>query len=97
MFSVLLYYTISAFYLAIMAMISVLDDADLDIVDYELDIDQGEGQQDRRQQQLPTSVRMMIKITLQNCNCLNSVKRKQSNDEINPIFQRSYQFNRRAK
>ena len=35
MFSVLLYYTISAFYLAIMAMISVLDDADLDIVDDE--------------------------------------------------------------
>lgn len=87
MFSVLLYYTISAFYLAIMAMISVLDDADLDIVDYELDIDQGEGQQDRRQQ-LPMSVRMMIKITLQNCNCFNSVKRKQSNDEINPISEK---------
>ena len=48
----LLYCTISAFYLAIDNGDDLLDDEDLDIVDDELDIDHGEEQQDRRQQLL---------------------------------------------
>ena len=39
MFSVLLYCTISAFYFAIMAIDNLLDDADLDIVDDEMDME----------------------------------------------------------
>ena len=39
MFSVLLYCTIAAFYFAIMAIDNLLDDADLDIVDDEMDME----------------------------------------------------------